>query len=913
VFGREPEQRWLDAGLFDARDEHAWGAVLEGLPGTGKTTLLSYAEAGAVAKGFQVVRLAGSEWDAAQPFTALADLVRALRGELGIVPPGSAALLNSLLVSGGETRDPLGFGAALIALLTAAAGRKPLAILVDDVQWVDRATITALTFAFRRLPDDALAIVAAGRSVPPEMDRWPRRRIGGLGPIEARALLSSVAPGISLDHAVVARLVTETAGNPLALSELAVELDAHQLTGRMPLPAVLPLGPDGQASFGSALRGLGPGEILALAVAAAAGNDGQAMVTEALDLLGRTRADLDAAEQAGIIQLSAEQVTFRHPLLLSASLAALPPTDLRRIHAALASLYEERDAPKRAWHLGQASIGPSEELARAWERAAALGPAQARADALERAALASTPGPLAAERLVIAAESACATGSIRDAERLVQLYEHQGAADRTGPLDARVLVVRADCAFWWGRLDGVRDALETGMASLGDVDPGIALRLRCQLMLLAQNEGRLADAYAIAKGVEETPDGLPAPVRRVVESMVGNVSIVFGRRHEVRAWLDAWAGDDHENDTATPRGIEDLLRCQALLWSERHAGAEQWLERIARDQREYFNALVLSFVLVVQGDHRWWRGNWALGLAVLDESHEICGLTGQNLLSAFASGLSARIHAARGDEAAARSTANEALDRDRLTGSTPSTLYAVHALGLLELGLGNLDAALLQLERAEALRMRFGNDEETVVPYVADLIEVLIRLGNEGRARQLIERTRDGATTRGSRYAANVAHRSAGLMAGSLYDSDFESALAVLDPDDPPFERARTHLLWAEQLHQDGRIPAAQEHAVRAHTVFATLGASPWQARAQRLLGPRPTGAAGPVAEPLTGQELQVCLAVAQGLSNREVAAQLFISAKTVEHHLTRAYRKLGLRSRSQLTRAVGEGRLRGA
>ncbi len=898
--------------LADARAGRARRQVLLGQAGVGKTTLCGCASDLAQAYGMRVLWAQGVEWESMLPFASLSELLRPLRALIGTLPEVQQAALDGLFHGTANNDDFLGLGAAALGLLAAAGEDQPTLVVLDDAHWVDEPSVRALAFAAKRLLTDRIALLVAGRSVPALLSDWPERELTGLDDGDARHVALQVDNRLS--NTVLDELIEQTHGNPLALTETVRQLTQEQRDGRAALPDPLPLGEQGRSSFGNVLRGLPEPTRLALSVLAAAGPRSGAAFSDALATMGINPDELVPAEHAGVVVTSDRGPQFRHPLLRSAALAETPPDQLRAVDLALADIYAAGDPERRAWHLGRAIPGASEQVALAWERAAAaIEPhfgASATADALERAALTSPLNDRRPQRFLVAARACFEAGRL---DRCAALLDELGPQENPN-IRAESLLMRGDMSRWIGSSAAPLDALAALANSTQPPSAEHATIAGLQMIVIAQNSGDLASARHFGERALISAKAAGGAWPNTVKIHGARNGILLGDRSQVAELLrDDGALRSITQDRSPEWASFGSAAAQAIYWCGHFERARSLLDELIDSARVRGAASLLPYPLGVAAEAHWWLGDWALALSLVEESATLGHLTGQRVLVAFTLAMEARIAAGMGLRDRARRAANEAGVIASDTGARPAQIYASYALGLDQLSAGDPLAALEPLEAAHRLRRRLGGMQgESVVPYRGDLAEALALTGRTDEAREHADSLALAGEREESPWAAGVALRVQGLIAEDDYEGYLADALKVL-PDVPvSFDRARTYLVLGARLRRDRRLREAREPLGEAAKLFIRLGATPWLDRTRHLLrlvgGDTVATSADPLG--LTGQELQVCQAVAAGATNREVAAALFLSPKTVEHHLTRVYAKLGVRSRSQLSKLAHEGGL---
>jgi DNA-binding CsgD family transcriptional regulator len=928
VEGREQERRAVRTLLDGARAGRAGVLGLRGAAGTGKTTLCD--DAVAAATDMTVLSLSGAESERDLPLAALLALLRPL-GELVDDLPDAQRTVAAALLEGVGSRavaDSFALGATCLALLAAAAEEEPLLVVVDDVQWIDEVSGHAMAFALRRLGRDAVAVVLASREADPDDERpyplsgsWPWIDLGGLDEDHSVRLLagSGVAP------AVAARLCVACAGNPLALLELARGLSAPQRAGVAPLPDPVPLGPRGTAVLGGRLVGLPTETQQALAALAAAGESELAHLPRVLLALGLDAGALVAAERAGVVRVDAGVPRFVHPLLRAAATARAGPDALRRAHAAWAAL-GGLSTVRRAHHLAAAAVGVSEEVASTLEAAADLtterGGVAAGVDALVQAALASPDPHPRARRRLRAAEAAYLGGRRDLARALVTAVVAEdpedplsGDGDRCATTTVRLrdqaLALDASLRVWSTSADvgEAQAAIEPTIERLAVPAPDLAGLVGVQLTAAMWSAGRTDGARTWIRRVQGFPIVDPA-VRHLVDLAHAVITLASGDpsatedllRH---GWPAAWRDELLQRLPAAYSPLHQLWR-----WADR---VEEGLVEIDAQidwARRTVATTVLPHSLMLRADIRFEAGDLPRARADLTEAIGLCEDTEQGGLLGYAYAERARIAALEGDESLARAGAELALQTAGRAGLRPVLLFAYHALGLLELGLGRPEEAVRYLEQVRELALALGDHHPKIVPWHADHVEALLGAGRHDEATEVATAFAATADRCRSPWARAVA---LGALARVTDDDEADGLLvqAVEAQAGMPFEQARTRLFLGEHRRRRGRVRDAREPLALAALTFAELGTLPWARRAEaelRAAGGRVAATTTPALSGLTDRELQICLAVADGGTNKEVGAALFLSRKTVEYHLGHVFRKLGVTSRAQLTRLVADG-----
>jgi DNA-binding CsgD family transcriptional regulator len=900
LLGRDAERARLAELLAGARAGASAALVIRGEPGIGKSALLE--DAVAAAAGMTVLRARGVESESELSFAGLADLLGPVTSELGSLPPPQRAALAAALALGPPVPgDRFTLYAATLSLLATVAERAPVLVAVDDTPWLDAPSREALVFVARRLVEEGVVLLLAARTGEPvgsESAGVPELALGGLDAAASVALLGGdIAPDVA------ARLFDATGGNPLALLELSGLLSDAQRSGAEPIEEPVPVGAGIERAFSHRLEALPEPARRALAVAAAS-------ETGAVDELAAAGLDLSAlepAEAAGLIAVAEGRVTFRHSLLRSVAYRAMPAPEQRAAHRALAaSLGGER----RAWHLAAAAVAPDEEVAAALAEAAGAarargGPAAAMR-ASERAAR-LTPDPAQrAGRLLEAAGDAARVGRPDRAQEL--LAEALELADAPA-LRADVQLLRALIEARSGAAAAAAELLAEEAARVEPSDPVRAAMMTMAAVQPLFEAGDTGTALEVARrgqalceraGLPPMPAGLPLAM----------ALLLCNERPTARPMLDSavtWLDEADDPWALGPVLVFGIG--QAFMWMEDHDRARRLLEGAIAQCRAWSAPGLLPYGLLCLSELEFRDGRWAQATAAGAEAARLADETGQINDIGYALTVLARVEAARGREDDCRAHMASALEIVDLLGAEIVRGYVGATAGLLELGIGDGEAAVVSLERVASFLAERPAGDPAVLQWPPDLVEAYVRLGRRDEAEAVLATFASAAEHAGSRWASAAAARCRGLLAT---DDAFEEPLrAALEHRDMPFETARTRLVLGERLRRAGRRVEARAELREALTSFERLGARPWAQRARtelRASGERVRRGSPTAAEQLTPQELQVALEVASGSTNREAAAALFLSPKTIEFHLRNIYRKLGIRSRTELVRRVLSG-----
>ncbi|WP_419994652.1 ATP-binding protein [Streptomyces boninensis] len=898
--GRQDEVRRIERMLAAAREGKSGALLVHGEAGIGKTALLDHAAEQAVAEGVRVLRTEGVESETDLAFGGLHQLFLPVLDTLDRLPTPQATALRAILgLTDAPVHDRFTVALAALSVLSEAATDQPVLCVIDDVQWLDQPSTDALAFAARRLYAEGVVMLFGLRDTTavPRLKGIPRLPLTGLDREATGDLLTGLLPSVA------DRIAEQAQGNPLALRVLSAALTPAQRAGQLGsllLPADVDL-PDLLAERIGRLPGPTRGM---LAVAAADDTGDLAVVVAAAARLGGTVADLEPAEQAGLIRLSADTLRFGHPLMRYAAYRSAALARRQAVHRALAATLDpDRHAHRRAWHLAAAATGPDEGVAGELERVAEwAGNRQAMASAsaaYERAAQLTADPSLRAWRLIDAAQRAGEAGQDQRCRML---------ADQV-PLPLKDPAMAADFAR-------ARAVVELGYGS-----PAQAARilLDCAEEVGATRPDRLrpllTDAIhaALSAGdpelLSEVATRAPAlPVLTVPARLFGPPT--GNGRAPAGTGPALTTGDP----APTTDGLMDHLMSghYALLLADPHRAHEHATTAVARCRAQGIQGWLPTTLGLLA------RAETALGRT--DDAHahatEALRLADYYDLAHRAAHLRAclaLLAAAQGREAETRKLAAQALAYARPRDVGRATADALHALGLLELGLGHAESALEQLQAADRA---VGSHPALAQDFLPRLIEAAVRAGHPAAAQEPTARLATWASSWTS--AANPAPTPPGLTALSRRcialtapDADagahYTAALTLhtaAGTNADPTERAHTALLYGEWLRRKRRPLDAREHLRTAMDLFAAAGAIPWADRARTELE-----AAGESHDPVTGtrfarlspQEREVVRLAATGATNREIATQLFLSPRTIGHHLYRAFPKLGISSRTEL------------
>jgi DNA-binding CsgD family transcriptional regulator len=908
LINRAKELELLIGLVAQAEEGTSAAVVVPGEPGIGKTALLDVVAARAVSQRVQVARLTGMESEVPLGYAALHRLLLPFSELIERLPgPQRDALQSTFGLVAGPPPDRFLVALGVLTLLAEAASAAPLLCIVDDSQWLDSESAVVLGFVARRLHAERIVMLFAAREltqVAPALQGLPEVVIGPLEADDATALLAMIAPG-RLSPAVAARLVAEGRGNPLALMELAAELTPAQLAGTADLPDPLPAAGSLQQTFSRRLGRLSSGAQLLLAIAAAQPAASETLVWRAAEWLG-IDADRVAPEVSGLAEFGAG-VSFRHPLVRSVAYHRLPAAQRRMIHRALAEVSDASDQPDRvAWHLAMAATGPDEELAARLAdvagRAMDRGGYAATTAFLARAAELSADPALRAGRLVAAAEAALTAGHPVRARALLDQVESGAAGDQ---ILVTALQLAGQVSFAMGQAGDAARQLLAAAKRLLPLDARRGRRTLLAALTAANYADRdvLEEVLACAAGVAETPvdlddwnatadclllglvhrlTGAPkqaAPLLRAAVSHLSQPATPDAIRMSIPVIVGALAGSELVDDNVTPDVVSMYLR------SARRDGA----------------LMVVPTALLIQARVFLDGGRFDDAQQACAEGRALGEATGAPGIPDLANYVELALLSWRGREREARDLVAH-LQRRNDEGMQlyhPPSYY----LAVLELGLGHYREAY---DHALAA---FQTDRLSVGTLaLPDLIEAAARCNELAMARQGLERLEGRAHASGTRWGLGRLARCQALLAGDGAEPLYRQAIELLDATSVRTDLARAHLLYGEWLRRQRRRRDARVQLRIAYEMFSQMGADGFASRASGELAATGESARKRTVETtqtLTAQEAQVARLVAQGNTNRDVAAELFLSPATIEYHLRKVYQKFAISSRTQLARAM--------
>ena len=906
LFGRRGECAALDGLVAGARAGRSQVLVVRGEPGIGKTALLDYLETNAA--GCRIARSAGAEAEMELAYAGLHQICSPFLDRLDHLPdPQRIALSIAFGLIGGAAPDRFMVGLAVLDLLADRAEERPLICLIDDAQWLDRASAQTVVFVARRLVAERIGVVAAIREPSDERDfeGLPELTIDGLSVADAGQLFDSVVKG-PMDPRVRDRIIAETRGNPLALLELPRAWTTAELVDGFEQSD--PLISRIEEGFIRRLSTL-PDDTQCLLVAAAAEPLGDAT------LLWRAAAALalgpnagDAAEAAGLIEFGA-RVRFRHPLVRAAAYRSASTQMRQDVHRALAEATDpDVDPDRRAWHRANTTQVPDEEIAAELEvsaaRAQSRGGLLAAAALLERAAR-LTPDPARRADRELAAASRKRGGGALDAALALLAAIEAGPADELRA--ARVKQLRGRIALDQRRATEAVQVLVDAAQHLEPLDPDLARETYLEALgaaIFSSATDEVATGVAAAARAAAPVEGEPRIIDLILDGLA--TRLVDGHAAAVpslsRALTKVRSIDYRVDDVGRLLGLVGnpfTGYVATELW-DFDAGrmVAQLLVRRARDA----GALVqLQFAVNELAVNDMLAGRLTDAAALVEEDRVVSHLTG-NPPVGYAAIL---LTALRGAETASASIA-AARDHTSALGEGRIVNFAGYATALLHNGLGEHDIAV------KVAREVFDRDALAgyQIMVVSELAEAASRTGEVDVVAAALHRMSERARATPTPWALGIEARLRALLGGDQTDALYSESIDHLDRAGLLFEVARGHLLYGEWLRRAGERIKAREQLHTAHGMLLAMGAAAFAERARRgllVLGEKGLRRSVETTEDLTVQEFHIARFARDGLSNAEIGARLFISPRTVEWHLGKVFAKLGITSRRELRNSVLE------
>lgn len=907
MLGRALEQSILDDLIARARDGHGGSLVVSGDPGIGKTSLLDHAVA--AADGVRVTSATGVQAERELPFAGLQQVVGAIPDAADRLPePQAQAIRVALGHAEQPVPRPFLLGMAVLGLLAEAARERPLLVAVDDVHWLDASSVQVLGFAARRLERLPVAIVFAKRASldVDGVDGIPVLTVRGLGEDDSRTLLRSVAAG-PLDDDVAARILDEAGGNPLMIREGAKASALLDPDGPLgPSIGPLPMASKLERAFSLRISRLPERAASVLLLAAADPTGDPRLVARSAVVVECSIEDLAAAEAAGLVRVG-QRLTFEHPLVRSAAYGRASAEELRRAHTALAEATDrQRDPDRRAWHQALGTFGPSEPVAAALEqsagRAGARGGFLAAAAFYERA-MRMAESPARRVRCAVAGASALELAGAQP--RALRMLE-EARWDADDPVDrARLDVVRGRLLFTLERSERPVELLLAAAEALAGADPAASRETYLDALSAATLAAPGEDGSGIratAERTREAPRAAPGehrPIDRLLEVMrelaVGppDESLPLLRRH-----LDEFS-DVADDPGVRARWLWIASRLAAIGWDERRWS--DFLDEGGATARAVGALTAVAATTTTGVSLELFRGRGDRARELADEALEIWDSIAIPRAPYGIGAAAAWEGEPEGEELLARALAD---CEERGEGMARPFVHWARALH-----------AVAGMRYAEALPHALAAARHPFVIVYAtwglvEAVESAARVGDRQVAGEALRRLAVSTGAAGTDWARGVHDRAAALVATDPDEAErlHVSAIDHLSRTGLRAEQARADLLYGEWLRRQRRRGDARLHLGRALEVFTGMGAHGFRRRASGELAA--LGGASPTATEsgeLSMQELAVARLASEGLSNAAIATRMHLSASTVDYHLRKAFRKLGISSRARLHLALAE------
>jgi DNA-binding CsgD family transcriptional regulator len=899
LIGRDAERATLDKFVAAVLAGDSQALVVSGEAGAGKSALLDYLAGNA--SGCRLARAAGVQSEMELPFAGLHQLCAPMLDSLRRLPPPQRdAVRTALGMSSGPAPDRFLVGLGVLSLLSEVAEEQPLVCVVDDAQWLDRASAQVLGFVARRLVAESVGMVFAVRAPSSELAGLTELRVEGLHEADARALLDSALTG-PLDTRVRDQILAETRGNPLALLELPRGLTPQQLAGGFGLPGVVRLSGSIDESFRQRVLLLPEKARRLLLIAAAEPVGDPVLVWRAAAWLGIDPEAAAPAVEAGLAEFGT-RVRFRHPVVRSVIYSSASPQERQEVHAALAEATDSQlDPDRRAWHRANAAPGPDEdvaaELERCADRARARGGVAAAAAFLERATMLTLDRTRRTERALGAAAANLRAGAFDAVRHMLSLAEGGAITDLQ---QARIDLIGADLAFVTNRGSDAPSLLLKAAKRLEPIDADLSRATYLQAFSAAILAGRLALGGGVLE-VARAAGAAPPPLHAtrapdlLLEGLVAHYNTGYAAGLLIlRRALDVFGID---------MSADEQLRCHWLagdvawhLWDD-----ERWHRLSHRHVQLARGAGALSELSLALNMHAFtllFAGDLAQAAALVQELQAVTEATGTSLAPYAAMGLAAL----RGGQAETAALVDATTMDVSRRGEGIGIAVAEWATAVLNNGLANYETAMTAAQRAAEYQ------GETISPSWArvELVEAAVHLGDHDVAADALRRLAERTTPSGTDWARGVEARSRALLSeGDTAERLYLESIQRLGNTRIRTGLARAHLLYGEWLRRERRRIDARAQLRIAHDMLESMGMEAFAERARREL--RATGetarkrsvATGDAQ--LTAQEAQVARMARDGLTNAEIGARLFISPRTAQYHLRKVFTKFGIDSRGQL------------
>jgi DNA-binding CsgD family transcriptional regulator len=903
LIDRDAERNTLDRFVAAIHAGESQALVVSGEAGVGKTELLDYLAANA--SGCRIARTTGCQSEMELAFAALHQLCAPMLGSLQLLPPPQCdAVRTAFGMSSGPVPDRFLIGLGVLTLLSAIAEEQPLVCLVDDEQWLDRASAQVLGFVARRLVAESVGMVFAARTPSSELAGLGELRVDGLQEADARALLDSALTG-PLDMRVRDQILAETHGNPLALLELPRGLTTQQLAGGFGLPGAVRLSGGIDESFRRRVHVLPEQTRRLLLIAAAEPVGDPVLVWGAAARLGVGGEAGEPATEAGLVEFGT-RVRFRHSLVRSVVYGSASAKERQEVHAALAEVTDPQlDPDRRAWHRAHAAAGPDEavaaELERSADRAQARGGVAAAAAFLERATMLTIDPMRRTERALGAAGANLQAGAFETVRQLLSIAEAGAITDLQ---QARIDLIAADLAFVTNRGSDAPSLLLKAASRLESIDVDLSRATYLQAFSAAILAGHLAlggGVHEVARAATAAPP--PRHAMRAPDLLLEGLAAHFDRGYEaglpiLRRALGIFGNNMSVDEQLRSHWIAGVVAPH--LWdddrwdllSDRHIQLARGVGALS----ELPLALSLRAVMMLfAGD--------LTGAALLIGEHQVAvDVTGSHLSNPAELVLAAL----RGRQADAAGLIDAAIREASSRGEGIGIVLAEWTNAVLYNGLGRYEQAMQAAQRATAQSV-----EMVVRGWAsAELVEAAVRTGQSDVAADALRRLAERTTPSGTDWARGVEVRSRALLShGDTAERLYLESIERLGRTRMRVDLARAHLLYGEWLRRERRRVDARAQLRIAHDMLESMGMEAFAERARReLQATGETARKRTIAngdEQLTAQEAQIARMARDGLSNPEIGVRMFISGRTVQYHLRKVFTKLGIESRSQLDRVL--------
>lgn len=896
--GRAEELEALKSLLTRARNAAGGALVIRGEPGIGKTALLEAATSDL--GGMTLIRVDGFEAELTMPYAGLQRVGVALADHLQALPDRQRqALLVAWGSADGPPPDRFLVGMGMLGLFAAAGSQRPVVCVIDDTHWLDSESRDVVAFVARRLQAESTALLLSTRDTEESRTHLagiPALELGGLDPQSAIRLLTSAARD-SVDPYAAARIAEVTGGHPLALLDLTRDLSARQLTQLSLSPAPAPIGNQLEAHYLQRTQQLPANVRCWLSLAAAEPSAHYLLIAHAAEALNLSAESRYEAERSGLVSVG-DHVVFRHPLVRSAVYGAMSGAERRRIHSALSSAAADCDlADLEAWHAAAATEGTdgivATRLAVAADRAGQRGGLVSRARLMTRAAELTPVGSDRDDRLLAAARAAVDAGAAQLALDLLERLD----ADRLDPVRrARFIMIRTEVGLFTADsaliMRGPADLIAAADLFHGREPEAeqVALVRAYELMLVAEVLMQGTSADQLGRRIRAGADVMGGPRSAVMHGIAAHLLDPYAEAvPAIRTALDTL--ETMDDDTVTGFGFIGVPLATALF--DRKAGSDH-LHRLADIARDAGALRSLDMVL------------WVWALFELDHGNpRMCGEYVRQVRDLrVAIGYDAE-HVVNVAHLAWTGAPREDLvfitDAVRQMGFGGVYTSATTAIAIRDIAEGRYLQAYQTL-------LAFVDASLFQVAYIryADFVEAAVRSGNYADAGRIADRIAEMAAATGSRPLRGLDHRCRGLLSDDdAADHHYRRAIELLGEADALADLGRAHLLYGEWLRRGKRRREAREQLRSAVAIFDRIDAPAFAERARGELaatGERTTERRVVAGVEMSPQEAAVARMAAEGHTNAEIGATLFISTNTVDYHLRKVFTKLGVSSRRQLS-----------